>query len=87
MSFVGPRPERPEFVHLFVKEDSTYERRFIVRPGLTGLAQVNGRYDSIPADKLKFDLAYINNINLGLDFRIIMASIRLSIQHLFRRNN
>ena len=86
MSFVGPRPERPEFVNLFVKEDSTYERRFVVRPGLTGLAQINGRYDSVPADKLKFDLAYINNINLGLDFRIIMASIRLSIQHLFRRN-
>ncbi len=87
MSFVGPRPERPEFVELFLKEEATYERRFVVRPGLTGLAQANGRYDSLPADKLKFDLAYINNINLGFDLRIIMVSFKLSMQQLLSRNH
>jgi exopolysaccharide biosynthesis polyprenyl glycosylphosphotransferase len=76
MSFVGPRPERPEFVELFVERDPTYRRRFVVRPGLTGLAQVHGRYDSEPSDKLKFDLAYVNNVNFALDLRVLLSSIK-----------
>jgi exopolysaccharide biosynthesis polyprenyl glycosylphosphotransferase len=76
MSFVGPRPERPEFVELFVERDPTYKRRFVVRPGLTGLAQVHGRYDSEPSDKLKFDLAYVNNVSYALDLRILLSSIK-----------
>lgn len=76
MSFVGPRPERPEFVELFLEQDPTYRRRFVVRPGLTGLAQVHGRYDSEPSDKLKFDLAYVNNVSFALDLRILLSSIK-----------
>ena len=77
MSFVGPRPERPEFVEVFTRSDPTYQRRLVVRPGLTGLAQVNGRYDSEASDKLKYDLAYLNNVNLGTDLRIVIGSLKV----------
>ncbi|MBN1425254.1 exopolysaccharide biosynthesis polyprenyl glycosylphosphotransferase [Candidatus Fermentibacteria bacterium] len=77
MSFVGPRPERPEFVEVFTRGDPAYQRRLVVRPGLTGLAQVHGRYDSEASDKLKYDLAYLNSINLGTDVRILLGSLRL----------
>jgi hypothetical protein len=77
MSFVGPRPERPEFVEMFTRSDPTYQRRLVVRPGLTGLAQVNGRYDSEASDKLKYDLAYVNNLNLGTDLRILIGSLKV----------
>ncbi len=77
MSFVGPRPERPEFVELFTSRDPTYARRLVVRPGLTGLAQVHGRYDSDAADKLKYDLAYLNTASLATDLKILIGSLRV----------
>ena len=61
MSFVGPRPERPEFVEQFEAEIQGYRERFKVRPGLTGYAQVNGEYHTSPTTKLKYDLAYMYN--------------------------
>jgi len=59
MSFVGPRSERPELVEQFSKKIKNYRSRFSVPPGLTGLAQVYGRYDTPPQHKLKYELLYI----------------------------
>ena len=79
MSFVGPRPERPEFVTHFVEEIRGYAERFRVRPGLTGYAQVNGEYHSSPATKLKYDLAYMYNRTLWLDLRILADTARVML--------
>lgn len=76
MSLVGPRPERLEFVEEFVKETPLYERRFLVRPGMTGLAQVNGRYDTDYTHKIRYDLIYINSLSLATDLRILMLTAR-----------
>lgn len=76
MSLVGPRPERPEFVDVYQAENPLYERRLFLRPGLTGLAQVHGRYDSDYVDKLRFDLVYLNSVSLVTDLRIILATVR-----------
>jgi exopolysaccharide biosynthesis polyprenyl glycosylphosphotransferase len=76
MSLVGPRPERPEFAERFVAENPLYERRYLVRPGLTGMAQIHGRYDSDYAHKLRYDLIYINSISPITDLQILLATIR-----------
>ena len=75
MSFVGPRPERPHFVERFCKRLPVYAKRFLVKPGITGLAQVHGRYDSNFEHKLRYDLAYINNMNFLLDIKIIILTV------------
>ncbi len=75
MSLVGPRPERPEFVEAFEKEISGYGLRFAVRPGLTGLAQVSGEYETHPKIKLRYDLAYVNNWSLALDLVILARTL------------
>jgi exopolysaccharide biosynthesis polyprenyl glycosylphosphotransferase len=77
MSLVGPRPERPEFVAEFDKTEPFYERRVKVRPGLTGLAQIYGRYDSSVQNKLRYDLAYVYNISLMLDLKILFSTLRV----------
>jgi lipopolysaccharide/colanic/teichoic acid biosynthesis glycosyltransferase len=61
MSFVGPRPERPEFVNVFEKEIGRYSNRKDVKPGITGLAQVCLPYDATAREKLQYDLYYIDN--------------------------
>ncbi|HOZ47071.1 MAG TPA: sugar transferase [Candidatus Hydrogenedentes bacterium] len=76
MSLVGPRPERPVFVEEFTHENPLYERRNLVRPGLTGLAQVHVRYDADYAQKLRYDLIYINAASLAMDLRILWATLR-----------
>jgi exopolysaccharide biosynthesis polyprenyl glycosylphosphotransferase len=76
MSFVGPRPERPEFVKQFEQELPWYKERNRVRPGVTGLAQVRGRYSSSVETKLKYDLAYLSNQSLSLDFRILARTVK-----------
>jgi exopolysaccharide biosynthesis polyprenyl glycosylphosphotransferase len=75
MSFVGPRPERPEFVKRYLRDIVGYEERFAVRPGLTGLAQVSGKYATSPENKLKFDLLYIQNQSIFLDLKIILKTV------------
>jgi sugar transferase (PEP-CTERM system associated) len=79
MSFVGPRPERPEFVRDLTKQIPFYGQRHVVRPGLTGWAQVNFRYGATVADsmeKLQSDLFYIKNLSIALDLFIILKTIQ-----------
>ena len=77
MSLVGPRPERPGFVRRYVSEIPGYAERFSLGPGITGLAQVNGDYHSSPANKLRYDLAYLANWSLRLDLSILFRTIRI----------
>jgi exopolysaccharide biosynthesis polyprenyl glycosylphosphotransferase len=79
MSLVGPRPERPEFVTEFMRTIPGYAERHQVKPGLTGLAQVNGEYHTTPEYKLKYDLAYIYNYSLWLDARIMVESVKVML--------
>ncbi len=74
MAFVGPRPERPEFVESLTKEIPFYGVRHMVRPGLTGWAQIRYKYGSTVQDaieKLQYDLFYIKNASIGLDLLIM----------------
>jgi exopolysaccharide biosynthesis polyprenyl glycosylphosphotransferase len=75
MSLVGPRPERPEFVAQFKETVSAYHLRFLGRPGITGLAQISGDYASDAAVKLRYDLAYLRNWSLALDFWIMLKTL------------
>ena len=77
MSFVGPRPERPEFVDRFKKNIPCYEERHRVKPGLTGWAQIRYPYGDSEADaleKLQYDLFYVKNNNLFLDLFILLRT-------------
>ena len=79
MAFVGPRPERPEFVEWLSKEIPFYGVRHMVRPGLTGWAQVKYKYGSTVADareKLQYDLFYIKNASIGLDLLILFQTVK-----------
>jgi len=76
MSLVGPRPERPGFVRTYLERVPGYAERFSLRPGLTGLAQVNGEYDSTPENKLRYDLAYQANWSFWLDLSILARTVR-----------
>ncbi len=78
MSFVGPRPMDLEFARLLEEKVKFYRRRFQVRPGLTGWAQVRFRYEEAlknQREQLKQDLFYLENISLSFDFRIILRSV------------
>lgn len=77
MSLVGPRPERPGFVERYLEEVPGYAERFSVPPGLTGLAQINGEYDSTPQNKLRYDLAYIANWSPWLDLSILLQTAKI----------
>jgi exopolysaccharide biosynthesis polyprenyl glycosylphosphotransferase len=77
MSFVGPRPERPEFVSQFRQEIPGYGERLRVKPGVTGLAQVSGFYETTAENKLKFDLAYIYNYSVVLDLKILLETVKV----------
>ena len=78
MSLVGPRPERPHFVEQLDREVPRYDERLLIKPGMTGLAQVHYRYDQSIADvkrKLRFDLLYVKRMCLMLDARILAWTI------------
>jgi len=79
MSFVGPRPERPEFAWDFARDIHGYAERFKVRPGVTGYAQVNGEYHTSAATKLKYDLAYLYNRSLWLDLKILSSTVKVML--------
>jgi exopolysaccharide biosynthesis polyprenyl glycosylphosphotransferase len=76
MSLIGPRPERPEFAERLARDIPGYRERWLVKPGLSGLAQVRGEYHTTPACKLKYDLAYIHNHGLLLDLRILVETVK-----------
>ena len=78
MSLVGPRPERPFFVDQLRRDVRFYSRRLLVRPGITGWAQVRHRYDRSLADvkeKIKYDLYYLENMSVRLDLKIILRTL------------
>lgn len=76
MSLVGPRPERPYFVQQFTAQLPHYVLRHRVRPGITGLAQINARYSTSPQDKLRFDLLYIHMRSLYTDLAVLLETVR-----------
>lgn len=77
MSLVGPRPERPHFIEKFSQDLPLFPLRLRVRPGVTALSHVWGRYDSAPADRLRYDLAYIANVSFRLDLRILIGTVKI----------
>ncbi len=77
MSFVGPRPERIEHIEKYCREIPEFSYRLKVKGGLTGYAQVYGRYNTTAYDKLKMDLIYIVNYSLLLDIQIILETIKI----------
>ncbi|WP_152536814.1 sugar transferase [Mammaliicoccus sciuri] len=79
MSFIGPRPERPEFLELFSISINNFEDRCLVTPGLTGLAQVQGGYDLTPQEKLEYDLRYIYKGNIIMEIFIILKTVIIII--------
>jgi sugar transferase (PEP-CTERM system associated) len=79
MSFVGPRPERPEFVEWLTNEIPYYELRHMIRPGITGWAQVRYKYGASLEEtrrKLEYDLYYVKHLSLGLDLLILFETIK-----------
>lgn len=79
MSIVGPRPERPFFVKQFKAEIPEYIYRHNVKPGITGLAQVYGKYNTTPYNKLIYDLIYIQKCNVLTDLVIMLQTIRVLV--------
>ena len=80
MGFVGPRPERPEFVNELAKDIPYYNQRHNVKPGLTGWAQLKYPYGATAEDaqeKLKFDLYYIKHRSLMLDLMILVRTVEI----------
>ena len=75
MSIVGPRPERWEHVEKYTKEIPEFSYRLKMKGGLTGYAQVYGRYNTVPYEKLEFDLLYIANRGLVTDLMLLFATI------------
>ena len=74
MSMVGPRPERPELMAEIVEEIPEFVYRLKVKAGLTGYAQVYGKYNTTAYDKLKLDLTYIRNYSIFLDLKLILMT-------------
>lgn len=76
MAFVGPRPERPEIIKKYVKEMPEFAYRTKVKAGVTGYAQIYGKYNTLPYDKLKLDLFYIENYSLWLDLKLLILTVK-----------
>jgi len=80
MSFVGPRPERPEFIEQLAQKIPYYSQRHTIKPGITGWAQVSYRYSASIEDtfeKLKYDLFYVKNMSMPLDLLILLKTIKI----------
>ncbi|MGH9353491.1 MAG: TIGR03013 family XrtA/PEP-CTERM system glycosyltransferase [Terriglobia bacterium] len=82
MGFIGPRPERPEFVSSLSEQIPYYNLRHIIRPGITGWAQIRYKYGNTLEDsrqKLQYDLFYIKNLSIGLDFWVLIQTLKVII--------
>lgn len=77
MSFIGPRPERPVFVNEYLETIPGYGERFRIKPGATGLAQINGGYATTPARKLKYDLVYLYHMSASTDIQVIVETLKV----------
>ena len=77
MSIVGPRPERVEHVEKYTADIPEFTFRTKVKAGLTGMAQVYGKYNTTALDKLKFDMIYITNFSILLDLQIIFETMKI----------
>lgn len=80
MSIVGPRPERVEHVQKYTEDIPEFVFRTKVKAGLTGMAQVYGKYNTTALDKLKFDMIYITNFSILLDLQIIFETLKILFQ-------
>ena len=77
MSIVGPRPERPEIFEKYSQSIPEFEFRLKVKAGITGYAQVHGKYNTTPIDKLKLDLLYIEKYSFWLDIKLMLLTLRI----------
>ena len=75
MSVVGPRPERPEIAEIYYEKMPEFKLRLQVKAGLTGYAQIYGKYNTAPYEKLEFDLLYINNMSILVDLQLCFATV------------
>jgi len=80
MSFIGPRPERPEIIRQYQEEMPEFTFRTKVKAGLAGYAQVYGKYNTTPYDKLKLDLFYIENYSVWLDLKLMLLTLKILFQ-------
>jgi lipopolysaccharide/colanic/teichoic acid biosynthesis glycosyltransferase len=82
MSFVGPRPERPFFVEQLERAIPFYQQRHVVRPGVTGWAQIKYRYGASVEDameKLRYDLYYVKHLSIALDLTIVFDTVKVTL--------
>ncbi len=77
MSFIGPRPERPEIIRQYMEMMPEFRFRMKVKAGLAGYAQVYGKYNTTPYDKLKLDLYYIQNYSVWLDIKLMFLTLKI----------
>ena len=80
MSFIGPRPERPEIIDQYLEEMPEFAFRMKVKAGLAGYAQVYGKYNTTPYDKLKLDLTYIEQYSVWLDLKLMLLTLKILIR-------
>ena len=80
ISLVGPRAERPELSEEFESSYPGFARRLMVRPGMTGLAQIYGRYSTHPRNKLRYDMLYIRHMSPWLDIKLLVMSVVLTLR-------
>jgi lipopolysaccharide/colanic/teichoic acid biosynthesis glycosyltransferase len=84
MALVGPRPERPEFCTVLEKKIPFYQQRHVVKPGITGWAQINHKYTETIEDtatKLEYDLYYVRHVAPALDAYIIFHTLKVMLLH------
>lgn len=77
MSFIGPRPERPQIIEQYMEVMPEFAFRMKVKAGLAGYAQVYGKYNTTPYDKLKLDLTYIENYSLWMDIQLMLLTLKI----------
>ena len=80
MSFIGPRPERPDIIEKYMEEMPEFAFRMKVKAGLAGYAQVYGKYNTTPYNKLKLDLTYIEQYSVWLDLKLMLLTLKILIK-------